>query len=115
MDIKYGYSKLINIPKLVSEVEDDWFNQSLTIVNDSVVRLGIVKGKFHWHTHQEEDEFFFVLQGKLFLELENETIELSPMQGYTVPKGIKHRTRATEKTVMLMIEKQTVSPVGVNK
>ena len=85
---------------------------NLTEVNDCIIRLGIVEGEFHWHKHNEEDEFFFVVDGKLLLDLENETIELSSGQGYTVPRNTIHRTRAKEKTVMLMVEKSTVNPKG---
>jgi mannose-6-phosphate isomerase-like protein (cupin superfamily) len=77
-----------------------------------VVRLGIVEGEFHWHKHDEEDEFFFVLEGKLLLDLQEGTVELTPQQGYTVPKGVVHRTRAKERTVMLMVEKSSVVPTG---
>ncbi|MFX0090599.1 MAG: cupin domain-containing protein, partial [Candidatus Hodarchaeota archaeon] len=112
MDIKYGYLTLIDLPKLIAECKSDWFNQSLCYVNDCVVRVGIVKGEFHWHKHDKEDEFFFILDGKLFLDFDNETVEVLPKQGYTVPKGIRHRTRAKEKTVMLMIEKKSVQPTG---
>ncbi|MTV48529.1 cupin domain-containing protein [Heliobacillus mobilis] len=66
----------------------------------------------HWHQHEQEDEFFYVVSGKLYIDLENESIELYPQQGYTVPKGVVHRTRAPEKTVILMVEKDTVNPKG---
>jgi mannose-6-phosphate isomerase-like protein (cupin superfamily) len=81
-------------------------------VNDSVVRLGVVQGEFHWHKHDEEDEFFFVLQGKLLIDLENKTITLEPHQGYTIPKGVVHRTRAPQRTAVLMVERSSVKPTG---
>ncbi len=111
-DILYGYSKLIDLPELIKSTKEQWFNQTLCQVNDCVVRIGIIKGEFHWHTHQEEDEFFFVIEGKLLLDLKGETIELLPKQGYTVPKGVIHRTRSKEKTVILMVEKSTIKPTG---
>ncbi len=111
-DIKYGYNALIDVPAIVRECTAEWFNQSLCLVNDSVVRLAVVRGEFHWHKHDEEDEFFFVLSGKLLIDLENETIELGPQQGFAVPKGVTHRTRAPERTVMLMVEKSSVIPTG---
>ncbi|MBS1597938.1 MAG: cupin domain-containing protein [Bacteroidetes bacterium] len=112
MDIKYDHFEVIDIPKMVEETKDKWFNQTLTKVNESVVRVGIVEGEYHWHKHDTEDEFFFVLSGKLFIDLENETIELNPHQGYTVSKGVVHRTRAPKKTVMLMVEPDTIVPTG---
>lgn len=112
MEDKYGYSKIINIPEIIESCTDQWFNQTLCHVNDSVIRVGIIEGEFHWHKHDLEDEFFYVIQGRLFIDFEGETIELKPKEGYTVPKGITHRTRAPQKTVILMVEKDTVIPAG---
>ncbi|MFX0206791.1 MAG: cupin domain-containing protein, partial [Candidatus Hodarchaeota archaeon] len=94
MEDKYGYMKIIDIPEIIESCTEQWFNQTLCHVNDSVVRVGIIQGEFHWHKHDLEDEFFYVIEGRLFIDLEGETIELKPKQGYTVPKGIPHRTRA---------------------
>jgi mannose-6-phosphate isomerase-like protein (cupin superfamily) len=112
LDIKYDHFELIDVPKMVAECKDKWFNQTLTKVNESVVRVGIVEGEYHWHKHDTEDEFFFVLEGKLFIDLEDKTIELNPHQGYTISRGVVHRTRAPNKTVMLMVEPDTIVPTG---
>jgi mannose-6-phosphate isomerase-like protein (cupin superfamily) len=112
LDIKFDHLQLIDIPKMVSECKDKWFNQTLTQVNNSVVRVGIVEGEYHWHKHDNEDEFFFVLQGQLFVDLEDTTFELNPNQGVTISKGVIHRTRAPKKTVMLMVETNTIVPTG---
>jgi mannose-6-phosphate isomerase-like protein (cupin superfamily) len=111
-DIRFGMSTLVDVPRVIRECTDEWFNQSLTEANDSVVRLGILKGEFHWHKHDDEDEFFFVLEGKLLLDLETGTVELGPWEGWTVPKGRTHRTRAPEKTIVLMIGKRGIEPEG---
>lgn len=112
LDVKFDHSELIDIPKMVADCEDKWFNQTLTQVNDSVVRLGIVEGEYHWHKHDNDDEFFFVLEGQLLIDLEDETIELNPNQGVTISKGVMHRPRAQEKTVMLMVETKNIEPTG---
>jgi len=112
LDIRYGYRTLIDIPDLVGSCTEKWFNQSLTEVNDSVVRIGILEGEFHFHKHDDEDEFFLVLEGRMLLDVEDETIELLPHQGYTVPKGVVHRPRCPEKVVVLMVEKSSVTPTG---
>ena len=111
-DVRFGPRTLVDIPALVEACEHPWWNQSLVTVNDSVVRLGIVKGEFHWHRHEDEDELFLVVEGRLFLDLEEETIELGPHQLYVVPKGVRHRTRAPEKVVMLMMSPLGVRPAG---
>ncbi len=112
MNILYDHLELIDVPKIVGECEEKWFNQTLTKVNDSVVRLGIVEGDYHWHSHENEDEFFFVLSGQLFIDLEGTTIELNPNEGTTISKGVLHRPRAPKKTVMLMVETETIDPIG---
>ena len=111
-DVKFGPLELIDVQKLQKERQEQWFNQTLCQVNDCVVRLGVVKGEFHWRKHDEEDEFFYTVDGKLLVDLENQTIELTPQQGLTVPKGVLHRTRAPERTVILMIEGNTVTATG---
>ena len=112
MSEKTGRSEVIDIPSIVEACSEKWFNTTLSQVNDSLVRLGIFEGEFHWHHHDNEDEFFYVVSGKLFLDLPDSTIELCPNQAYTVPKGVEHRTRAEEKTVVLMVETETVNPRG---
>jgi mannose-6-phosphate isomerase-like protein (cupin superfamily) len=112
LNTKYGYLELIDVPGLVAECEEQWFNQTLCKVNDSVVRLGILHGEFHWHKHDEEDEFFFVLKGEFLIDLEDRTVALGIHQGFTIPKGVIHRTRAPEPTVVLMVERSTIIPTG---
>jgi mannose-6-phosphate isomerase-like protein (cupin superfamily) len=113
MNILYDSLQLIDIQSLVEKCTDKWYNQTLCQVNDSVVRLGILHGEYHWHKHDKEDEFFFTLSGKLFLDIEgSETIELESHQGYVVPKGVVHKTRAPGKTVVLMIETAGIIPTG---
>lgn len=112
MDDKFGHSKLIDIPAEAA-AHEPWFNQTLTTVNDSLVRLGLFKGEFHWHKHDAEDEFFLVLDGLLELDIEGAgTVKLGPHQGYTVPKGVVHRTRAKERTTVVMVESAGVVPTG---
>ena len=112
MDDKLGHMEVIDIPALVEACPEKWYNTTLSHVNDSLIRLGIFEDEFHWHKHDREDEFFFVVSGKLLLDVNDETIELTPRQGYTVPKGTLHRTRAEEKTVVIMVEADTVKPRG---
>lgn len=111
-DIRFGPLELIDIPMMVEECAEEWFNQTLCRVNDCVVRLGIIRGEFHWHKHDDEDEFFYVVNGQLFIDLEGETFQLGPKQGLTVPKGVRHKTRAPDGVVILMVEGSGVVPTG---
>src|SRR5256885_16923436 len=104
LDIRYPPLALVDVPDLVASCTDRWYNQTLCQVNDSVVRLGVMQGEYHWHKHDNDDEFFFVLEGRFCVDLQDRTFELQAGQGVTVPKGIVHRTRAPQRCVILMIE-----------
>lgn len=112
LDVRYAPLELIDIQALVAACQDSWYNQTLCQVNDCVVRLGVMQGEFHWHKHDKEDEFFYVVAGRVVIELEGRTVELMPQQGFTVPKGVMHCTRAPERAVILMIEGAGVVPTG---
>lgn len=108
----YSALQLVDVPALVAACQDRWYNQTLCQVNGSVVRLGVMQGEYHWHKHDNDDEFFFTLQGMFFVDLEDRIVELRPWQGFTVPKGVVHRTRAPEKCVILMVENAGIVPTG---
>jgi mannose-6-phosphate isomerase-like protein (cupin superfamily) len=111
-DDKFGSLSLIDIDAEAA-AHEPWFNQTLTTVNDSVVRLGVLEGDFHWHKHDTEDEFFLVLEGELVIEIEGaETVRLNPHQGYTVPRGVMHKTSAPVRTTLIMVEPAGVVPTG---
>jgi mannose-6-phosphate isomerase-like protein (cupin superfamily) len=104
--------EIIDVQKLVEACTDKWYNQTLCRVNESVVRLGIVEGEYHWHSHKELDEFFYVVDGHFVIDLEDGTVDLGPKQGFVVPKGVRHRPRAPERTVILMVEGEDIVPTG---
>ena len=97
---------------LVDACTHPWYNQTLCQVNGSVVRVGVIQGEYHWHKHDHDDEFFYVVEGKLLIDLEGRTVELAPRQGFVVPKEALHRTRAPERTVILMVENAGIVPTG---
>lgn len=111
-DVKFPPLALIDVKQLAGACQEQWFNQTLCRVNDSVVRLGVLHGEFHWHKHDNEDEFFYVLEGRFLIDLEARSVELLPGQGFVVPHGVMHCTRAPERSVVLMIEPASVKPTG---
>jgi len=112
LNVYYQPLQVIDEKALADASTYKWYNQTLCQVNGSVVRLGVVEGEYHWHKHDEDDEFFYVVEGQLLIDLEGRTIELNPRQGFVVPKGVIHRTRAREPTVMLMVENAGIVPTG---
>ncbi|MGA2887907.1 MAG: cupin domain-containing protein [Terracidiphilus sp.] len=112
LNILQGPLEVIDIQTLADASEYKWFNQTLCKVNESVVRMGVIEGEYHWHKHNEDDEFFYVVEGKLLIDLEDRTVELEPGQGFVVPKSVMHRTRAPRRTVILMVENAGIIPTG---
>jgi mannose-6-phosphate isomerase-like protein (cupin superfamily) len=112
LNILYEPLQVIDEKALSDACEFDWYNQTLCKVNDSVVRLGVVQGEYHWHRHDDDDEFFYVVDGQLLIDLEDRTVELSSRQGFVVPQGVVHRTRASRRTVILMFENAGIVPTG---
>ena len=112
LNVLFDSLERIDIQALVDACSDQWYNQTLCRVNESVVRLGVIQGEYHWHKHDEEDEFFYVVEGRLLVDLDGRTVELMPRQGMVVPRGVVHRTRAPERTVILMVEPASVVPTG---
>jgi mannose-6-phosphate isomerase-like protein (cupin superfamily) len=112
LNVLYNPLEVVDVPALVAACTHPWYNQTLCRVNESVVRVGVVQGEYHWHKHDTEDEFFFVVSGRFLIDLEGRTVELMPGQGFVVPKGVQHRTRAPERTVILMVEDAGIIPTG---
>jgi len=112
LNILYEPLQRIDVQALADACTDRWYNQTLTKVNDAVVRLGVLEGEYHWHKHDEEDEFFYVVDGRFLIDLEGRTVELLPRQGFTVPRGVIHRTRAPKRTIVLMVEAAGIIPTG---
>ncbi len=116
LEPKFGALETIDVAALAAACTDAWYNQTLCRVDNSVVRLGVVEGEYHWHHHDTEDEFFYVVEGRLLVDFREgdaeRTIDLAPGQGVVVPKKVEHRPRAPQRTVILMVEKGTIVPTG---
>ncbi len=112
LEVYYKPLEVIDERAIADSCQHKWYNQTLCEVNDSVVRLGVVQGEYHWHKHNEDDEFFYVVEGQLLIDLEDCTFELAPRQGVVIPRGVMHRPRAPQRTVILMVETKGIMPTG---
>ena len=112
LNVLYKPLELINAKALADACKFKWYNQTLCQVNDSVVRLGVLEGEYHWHQHDADDEFFYVVDGQLLIDLEERTVALDPGQGFVVPRQVTHRTRAPHRTIVLMVENKGILPTG---
>ena len=112
LDIAFGPLQPFDVREIARRVTHPWFNQTLCQVNDSVVRVGIVQGEYHWHKHDKDDEFFYVVDGTFLIDLEGRSLGLVAGQGVMVPRGVLHRTRAPERAIVLMVETRAIVPTG---
>jgi quercetin dioxygenase-like cupin family protein len=112
LNILHGPLELIDVKAIADACQYKWFNQTLCQVNSSVVRVGVIEGEYHWHKHDEEDEFFYVVEGQLSIDLKDKTVELNPGAGFVVPRTVLHRTRAPKRAVILMVENAGIVPTG---
>ena len=112
LNIQFGALEVMDLQAIADACTHPWFNQTLCQVNQSVVRVGVVRGEYHWHHHIGEDEFFYVIDGRFIIDLEDRSVELGPRQGFVVPRGVRHRTRAPERTIILMVEALGIVPTG---
>ena len=120
LNVLFNPLEKIALNPVVDSVTDQWYNQTLARVNDSVVRLGVMQGEYHWHEHTDDDEFFFVLEGRFLIDLDPQedgvtpgrVVTLEPRDGFVVPRGVRHRTRAPERSVILMVETASIVPTG---
>ena len=112
MNVRFAPLEVVEAQQLADACTDRWYNQSLCEVNDSVIRLGVMDGEYHWHKHDTSDEFFYVVEGRFIIDLEDKTVELEPGQGFVVPMGVPHRPRAPGRSVVLMVETKDIDPIG---
>jgi mannose-6-phosphate isomerase-like protein (cupin superfamily) len=108
-----GTLEKLDVQQLIDETTEQWSNRTLCEVDGTAVRLGVLHGEFHWHRHDDQDEFFFVIEGLMRIELEGmPTVELGPRQAFTVPKGLRHRPVVPVRTAVLMLERVGVVATG---
>ena len=117
LNVLHGPLEVMDLAAMARACEYKWFNQTLCQVNGSVVRVGIIEGEYHWHKHDHDDEFFYVVEGTLLIDLRDQagaerTVELKPAQGFVVPRAVVHRTRAPHRTIILMVENAGIVPTG---
>ena len=112
LDVRFGPLELFDVQALADANTERWYNQTLCRVNDSVMRVGVIQGEYHWHKHDHDDELFYVVEGRLLVDFEDRTVTLEPRQGLVVPRGVRHRTRAPQRTIILMVENAGIVPTG---
>ena len=104
--------KKINLEEKFAMFNERWTPKIITELNDYQIKIVKVEGDFVWHDHSDTDEFFLVIKGTLFIEFEEETMELNTGELYVVPKGVQHRPYALEECKVMLIEPRGVVNTG---
>ena len=104
--------KKINLEQKFSLFNEHWTPKIIAELNDYQIKIVKVEGGFVWHDHSDTDEFFFVIEGTLFIEFESETMELNAGELYVVPKGVQHRPFAHDECKVMLIEPRGVINTG---
>jgi mannose-6-phosphate isomerase-like protein (cupin superfamily) len=98
--------------KIASDLTDLWSPRVVGEVDDTYIKVAKLKGVFTWHSHENEDELFYVLKGRMRIEMEHTTIELDEGQMYIVPKGVRHNPSAAQECHVLLIERKSTLHTG---
>ena len=107
-------TKKININKKLKKFSDHWSPKVIAEMNDYQFKLAKIKGEFIWHEHKDTDEVFIVIDGRMQIEFQNETIELEKGDMYVVPKGVQHKPHAEKECKIMLVEPRGVLNTGEN-
>ncbi len=105
-------SKVVAPHRIANELAELWSPRVIAEVDDVYIKVAKVKGTLAWHSHDNEDELFYILQGTLRIEMESETVELREGDVYVVPKGVRHNPIADEECHVMLIERKTTLHTG---
>jgi mannose-6-phosphate isomerase-like protein (cupin superfamily) len=105
-------SEAINLAEKLSKFSEHWSPKTVSKFNGHDIMVVKVKGEFNWHSHEDTDDFFMVLSGRIRIETENGNVDLGPGELYVIPKGIQHRPVAEEEAHLMLIEKSGTPNTG---
>jgi mannose-6-phosphate isomerase-like protein (cupin superfamily) len=105
-------SKVVSPLNVASALSELWSPRVVAELDDSYVKVAKVKGSLAWHSHDFEDELFYVLKGSLKIEMEASTVVIGAGETYVVPKGVRHNPIAAEECLIMLIEKKSTLHTG---
>lgn len=105
-------SRVVSLKEVAAGLQEFWSPRVVGEVDDAYIKVARVQGTLTWHSHADEDELFYVLKGRLLIEMEQETVELREGQMFIVPKGVRHNPIAEEECHVLLIERKATKHTG---
>lgn len=104
--------KSISPSRVAASLTELWSPRVIGEVDDAYIKVAKVQGSLTWHSHEHEDEMFFVLAGKLRIEMEEKTVELAEGEMFIVPKGVRHNPIADDECRIMLIERKSTLHTG---
>lgn len=104
--------EVVSPGKLAAALTERWSPRVIAEVDDAYVKVAKVNGTLAWHSHDDEDEFFYVLEGTLRIEMEARTVELHAGDAFVVPKGVRHNPVAERECLVMLIERKSTRHTG---
>ncbi|HEY9096456.1 MAG TPA: cupin domain-containing protein [Hydrogenophaga sp.] len=98
--------------QIAASLDELWSPRVIAELDDAYVKVAKVQGTFGWHAHADEDELFFVLHGRLRIEMEAGNVELGQGELYVVPKGVRHNPVAEQECHILLVERKSTLHTG---
>jgi mannose-6-phosphate isomerase-like protein (cupin superfamily) len=105
-------SKVVSPEKIAAALTEHWSPRVVAELDDSFVKVAKVQGSLTWHSHDNEDELFYILKGSLRIEMEDRTVELRQGEAFVVPKGVRHNPIAEQECHVMLIERKTTLHTG---
>jgi mannose-6-phosphate isomerase-like protein (cupin superfamily) len=105
-------SKVVSLNSVASSLTEHWSPRVVAELDDSYVKVAKVLGSLAWHSHEHEDELFFILKGKLRIEMESGAVELKEGEAFVVPRGVRHNPVAEEECHMMLVERKSTLHTG---
>lgn len=105
-------SQVVSPRAVASSLSELWSPRVVAELDDSYVKVAKVHGTLAWHSHDDEDELFYVLKGRLRIEMEGRTVELREGDAFVVPKGVRHNPVADEECHLMLIERKSTLHTG---
>jgi mannose-6-phosphate isomerase-like protein (cupin superfamily) len=105
-------SQVVSPGKIAAALTEHWSPRVVAELDDSFVKVAKVQGSLTWHSHDNEDELFYILKGSLRIEMEDRTVQLRAGEAFVVPKGVRHNPVAEQECHIMLIERKTTLHTG---
>jgi mannose-6-phosphate isomerase-like protein (cupin superfamily) len=105
-------SQVVSPAQVASTLTEFWSPRVVAELDDSYVKVAKVHGTLAWHSHDDEDELFFILKGSLTIEMEDRTVVLNEGESFVVPKGVRHNPIAEHECHLMLIERKSTLHTG---